>query len=593
MSMISNGKIESNALNALESIIDDHPTMDYSFNKEDKEMSWDGFIRIYKNPFGVQSKANFDSRVFVQIKGHYDCERKYILKKRIKYPVEINDLKAFATEKGVLYFQIFINGKEREIFYSSLYPSKILDFIETAEKNKNKKCIGIPFNKLQKDADVLYSIVKQFDIESKQQGTAYSPLVMNRIKSGDINTIKSLNATIVGENDIINALPRLESGDICFYGQVEDDPYLRPIEWVEGSKFYVRGDVNNQIKIGKKVWYNRFQCMFGSDETISIRISANLSCSYKKDNNKIGYKLLIKSSLEELYKDAQFLLSLEKANAITIGNATLNGINFNMPEGMHDFLCFIIDLHNIFIQLHLSTEIEMTSIDNNQFNHLKKLVELSKGKYNNRFDDGLIRYLFSINDKIIPIIINKKGKSISVVNAIYDENYHILYSIENGNETVYYRMPLFVPFNSDELAKLYKYDYERLIKQINSAEVNKDTAETLVYCVLNLICAYDINFEKDLLQLANALLHRLEPFVEKKNFFINCYQIEYRLGILTEEKLQAIKKIKSNNPEILFGKNVLLHNKKSAIKYYEQMSFEMQLNYKRFPIYNLFKKMLD
>ena len=46
MAKTSTTKIEKRALNTLESVIDEHPTMDYSFNSDDKEMSWDGYINI-------------------------------------------------------------------------------------------------------------------------------------------------------------------------------------------------------------------------------------------------------------------------------------------------------------------------------------------------------------------------------------------------------------------------------------------------------------------------------------------------------------------------------------------------------------------
>ena len=49
MSLPANTKIEKKALNVLEDIIDDSPIMDYSFNSVDKEMSWDGYIWIFKN----------------------------------------------------------------------------------------------------------------------------------------------------------------------------------------------------------------------------------------------------------------------------------------------------------------------------------------------------------------------------------------------------------------------------------------------------------------------------------------------------------------------------------------------------------------
>lgn len=47
-------KIEDRAIRALENIVDDHFTMQSQFNRLDKEMSWDGYIEIFKK---MQSKV--------------------------------------------------------------------------------------------------------------------------------------------------------------------------------------------------------------------------------------------------------------------------------------------------------------------------------------------------------------------------------------------------------------------------------------------------------------------------------------------------------------------------------------------------------
>ena len=122
----SNQKIEDRALGALSNIIDDHQTMGRQFNEMDKEMSWDGYIWIFKDVNGNQSKANFDDKVPVQIKGHVDEAEKYINKKNITYAVALEDLEIYFNDRGVLYFQIFMsrNGRKREIFYASLFPTK-------------------------------------------------------------------------------------------------------------------------------------------------------------------------------------------------------------------------------------------------------------------------------------------------------------------------------------------------------------------------------------------------------------------------------------------------------------------------------------
>ena len=268
--MPSSTKTEHRALNRLESIIDDHPTMDHQFNGNDKEMSWDGYIWLYKGDHDVQSAENFDARVSVQIKGHNDPAHKYLKCSTISYPVKIVDLEAYATEKGVLYFQIFMDGREYSIFYASLFPSKIADYLEAARKRGNKGTYHIPFRKLDADADKLYIIAKQFDNEARRQGSAYTPLVQDRIKCDDFSKLKSVTLTVVGASDSYSALRRLSSGDICLYGKTDDDKYDRPLEWLNNPKFFVGADVHQEISVDNEVFYRKYRRIADSDGGIII-----------------------------------------------------------------------------------------------------------------------------------------------------------------------------------------------------------------------------------------------------------------------------------------------------------------------------------
>ena len=205
-----------------------------------------------KRMMALNQKSNFDGRVSVQIKGHNDPQHKFLNSEKISYPVELDDLKAYATEKGVLYFLIFWYGNQREIFYASLYPSKIADYLEAAQKKGNSGTYNIPFLKLEKDAKKLYIIAKQFDDEAKKQGSAYTPLVQDRIRNDDFDKIKSITLTVVGAKDSYNALLRLSSGDICLYGKTDDDKYPRPMEWIDKSTFFIGKDVHQKYLWEKK-----------------------------------------------------------------------------------------------------------------------------------------------------------------------------------------------------------------------------------------------------------------------------------------------------------------------------------------------------
>ena len=63
-------KIEDRSISAIQNVIDKHPTMEGYINKRDKELSWDGYIRLYQQDDVTSDKANYDDDVPVQIKGH-------------------------------------------------------------------------------------------------------------------------------------------------------------------------------------------------------------------------------------------------------------------------------------------------------------------------------------------------------------------------------------------------------------------------------------------------------------------------------------------------------------------------------------------
>ena len=115
MLMPSNNKIEDRAISAITNIIDEHMTMGHKFNSMDKEMSWDGYIWLYKDVNGTQDKRNYDDKISVQIKGHIDENEEYIGKRKIKYPVDLEDLEVYFRDRGVIYFEVFMtkDGKTR------------------------------------------------------------------------------------------------------------------------------------------------------------------------------------------------------------------------------------------------------------------------------------------------------------------------------------------------------------------------------------------------------------------------------------------------------------------------------------------------
>lgn len=587
MQLPSTTKIEHRALNVLESIIDEHTTMLYEFNQNDKEMSWDGYILLCKTDNGVQSKQNFEGRIPVQIKGHSDPKHKYLNRDRITYSVALSDLEAYATEKGVLYFQIFLGENEREIFYASLYPSKIADYLDTAKKRRNTTALSIPFIKLEKTAEKMYTIVKQFHEEAKKQGSAYTPLVQDRIKVDDFDKLKSINLTVVGAKDPYSMLSRLSTGDVCLYGKTEGDKYSRPLEWIDSQKFFVGTTVNHKISINGEVFYKHYKSIISSDGKIVLDLSPNLELCLTEKEFKFNFK--VKSSLHELGQDALFLLRLKNASSFFIELHEYKYTDSDMSPEFEKRLHFIVDLCETMEMIEFDTNrFELSKCSDIQQAQLVQLVNLRLGTYNRQLEDGHSKYTWIFGDKLVPLLIDKEENKIKLVNQIYTNKIAIFLPCVDSIDEKGYRMPLFAYQDVETLANLYYYDYDIFRYQIDESDINERTAGALTDCVLLLISVFDANSDLHFLDLAEYLLGKLEPFAEKELTLLNRMQIRKRKKTFDSSDTILLNSIVCNEVHVMFGKSVLLEDKTNAEMYFEQFTEDEKIMYKGFPIYKLF-----
>ena len=586
---ISSTKTEHRAVNALEAIIDEHSIMDHQINGNDKEMSWDGYIWLYKENNGDQSKQNFDARVPVQIKGHNDFKQKYIRKDRIKYSVKLADLEAYATEKGVLYFQIFMDGKNSEIFYVSLYPSKIADYLDAAKKKGNTTTYSIPFLRLEKNPEKLYVIVKQFSDEAKKQGSAYTPLVQDRIRSIDFDKLTSINLLVVGANNSYNALQRLSSGDVCLYGKTDGDKYFRPLEWLDNCKFFTECELEQTISVDGDVYYTRFKRFVDSEGGVTLKFSPNLELKFPE--GKFNFK--VNSTIKELGNDAKFLLRFKNTEAFSIQNHMIKFSDLKVTSDFVKRLQYIADLYDTLEMIGFDLNTQISQYTEEQQTQFAKLVNLCLGAYNSLIEEEISIYNWKFGEKYFPLLICKKNGQTELFSSLYTKRFVFYLPNEDSSDKRGYKIPLFIYNDVDILSNLYICDYDAFYQQIDDSDINELTADAFIECSLILINVYDRNSDTHFLDLADYLLHKLEPYVQKDLLLLNMMQIKKRRTCLSGEDLEQIKSIDSDEIHILFGKNVLLENKQHAKKYFDRFSKEDRERYIQFPIYELYRRMLE
>lgn len=584
---IPSTKTEHRAINALEAIIDEHSTMEHQINGNDKEMSWDGYIWIYKKNNGDQSKPNFDARIPVQIKGHHDPEHRYIGKERISYSVELADLEAYATEKGVLYFQIFVDGKNSEIFYVSLYPSRIADYLEVAIGKGNTATYRIPFIRLEKNAEKLYVIAKQFSDEAKKQGSAYTPLVQDRIRRIDFDKLISINLSVVGARNSYNALLRLSSGDVCLYGKTDGDKYFRPLEWHDSSKFFAGREVVQTVSVEDEVFYTQYNCVADSDGGMMLKLSPNLEL--KLTEGTFSFK--INSNIKELGHDAKFLLRLKNANAFAIQGHVFMFSDSKITSDFEKRLEYIVDLYDTLEMIGFDLNTQISQYTEEQQLQFVKLVNLRLGAYNGQLKEDISRYNWKFGEKYYPLLVCKKDGRTELTSSLYTKSFVVLIPSKDGADERGYKIPLFIYNDVNVLSNLYVCDYDAFCQQIDDSDINEITADALIECSLILINVYDRNSDNHFLDLADYLLHKLEPYVQKDLLLLNLMQIKKRKIGLNGDDIEQIMSIDSDEIHILFGKNVLLGNKQHAKQYFDKFSKEDKERYNQFPIYELYRHM--
>lgn len=585
MAELPNSKIESRAINALEKIIDEHDTMDYSFNRLDKEMSWDGYITIFKENNGDQSKNNFDSRIPVQIKGHFDKNRNYVGNRKIKYSVELNDLKAYLSEKGVIYFQIFINEKsESHIYYATLYPSKNLDIIRKAEKKGNKSSKKISFYSLAPDSNILYDIVKQFDIESQRQGSGRTPLVEDMISIRDVEKITSMSITVAGALSDDKLLSGLANGDICMYGTMKDDKYPRPIECFDGGTFFIHRGINKDISIDDKIYYNKYIVEKSSDDNITIIPSKNLHIRITQG----GFHFNLNTKLNELYNDASFIFEVEEKKTYNIAGVTFNGVTLGIDDKFRSILRYIIDLYESLDMIGFETNINIADIPEQQERELNLLVNIRRGKFNSQMETSMARYLWHYNGYIVPLILQKDNDKTNIINALYTDKWGV-YLPSVDNYEIKYRIPLFIYHEAETLSNLYEYNYVKMRQQVDQSDINSETSGELLEGLLTLINSFDQCGKTKMLDLAEYILDKIRDYLGNESIYIiNKLQIKKRKTTLDKDDKQKLKSVACNENDVEFAKNVLLENTIEADKNINKMNEDNRKWIEKYPIYNLY-----
>lgn len=540
--MANNNKTESRAITALRSIIDEHQTMEHHFNEGDKEMSWDGFIRIFLSDNDVPSKKNYDDDVPVQIKGHVNSAN--IGRERVQQSVDMDDLWVYYRNRGCLYFQIFLSedGRQNEVFYTSLVPSKIQYYLS----GEKQQTITIPFVRLPRDCDKFYNVVKQFSIDSRKQGFGEGPVMSKRITIDELKNVEKMTTETVGVSSLDELLKRFSTGDVSIYTEFGGGIPV-PLPWSDQLSASMTITIKDTIGVKDRVYYHEFILKsiangpgskeFSLEGQTVIKTSPNLSLTFRDGN--VDFKIEFNSDLAQIGHDVKFLLDLVDSQSLMLGDTTIGIVKPKVEKQFRKQMEAVAFAADVLNEANILISVPFKELTNDDKKKIDFLCDIKDGRIPLKVDKDSAKLHWEFRGKQMPLLVSKTAKGISLTNIPFDRTLTVTINSEKTDKLP--KDALIVPniamLDVDVLSNLYYYDYESLYEQIDRSVFSEKTENVLNNLALHLITAYDINGEAQLLDVAKTILERLlEANQYVVQVIINLLQIEKRkTGMLSEE----------------------------------------------------------
>lgn len=158
----NNKQIEIMSISHLKLDLIKSPKLIPNISENDKTPSWDGGIEVYNRDNA--KKEYLDGIVPIQVKGKFSDDLSF---NSIKYSIEVNDLKNYQNNGGVVFFVILCNSDDFRIFYISLLPFDI-DLLLKDKIMQNT--ISVELDMLPNNEREIYLMLKDFLYHSKRQG---------------------------------------------------------------------------------------------------------------------------------------------------------------------------------------------------------------------------------------------------------------------------------------------------------------------------------------------------------------------------------------------------------------------------------------
>ena len=551
--------------------------VDYIDMKEKTPM-WDGYIYVYKLNSKYKANKEFEGKIGVQVKGKTVTR---LSKGNSKYSIEVDYLKAYQKDKkGVLLFVVeIIDYAHTKLFYANLLPVDLQEILKKVKKRQKKVTIDIkPI--IERRSSSLKMICLNFLKNANKQLNV-------QIKNIDeIKEIKEIEIPVVGEKQYIEEY--LFNNDIYSYAidKITNEKIALP-KLKELKKFSTN---KMNVSINNRNYYKQVAFIKSKQEDYIL-----YGKSTKIHLNKNQITFTIKGNVYERIHDIKFIIDLVQYKKITIDGDDIeiplqmtNKKEIDYIENLKKDLVRLEQIEKLFEKFYVNFSIDLDELNNQDWRNLDLLLHINDGKASECIKESKLYNIQIANYKIAFIAILDNQNNITIYNYFSDlsNTMKMFYYSENKEEIL---VSPYISMKKRELIEYSNINIEVIKETFNSLDDREETIERYNLWMLEVLKAYDENFDDRLLDLAGYINDKIMDHRRTDVDIINKMQILKRKRPLGDDEKDILYELREKNNDVMIqcAIGILLNNKSDYERYFSKLDEKQKIEFKEFPIYDL------
>lgn len=571
---MNSNKIETGAIICLESLLWECPHIESSISRNDKGLSWDGFIYLYSNK--NQKKENLVCKCEIQVKG------KAKLGKSRSYSISIADLNNYKNNGGIIFFVIDIETKK--VFYTELLPTKIGHILKLKLKKESQKTININLEEFPKSPFIIENLIDQFCKDSDKQRASKGKIISlpdevvelngESFLQGKLNLIKEKNSIYLSDKS-------------TYLYKYNKDGSILPLDLVEIKK--IKKTEKLDVFVNKKLWKNiSVQSVVTQKNEQPYLLINDSIYIYYNEAVKEPLKFILRGKISNLKASGELMNLINQGSEVKLGNWVTfkmcpdvdQKINF---DGLYKELMAVINILEYFGISDIVSYEQLTEDDINVLLWMSERIANPKKS----FKDGTVAATLELHQfssfQVVILIVQDSSQNIWILNPF---SFPFGISKDNKNDSLIY--PLFTLLGEKELEFANNLNYVKMCEGIASHEFKSGGSDELIAFVLRALSVVDRTNNMELLNVVTTLAKRLYEFEGTIINLINYLQCIRREREITQEEADSLLNLfeENNDRSLIFECAIalILKDKYKYYRWYKQLDSKDKEVFDSYPI---------